>query len=644
MHTHTKSAEWFLAAMNVDETILKRRTGAFESLQKLKKESEALVYRIYDSYIDYLAGKKIGGFKITAESGTNEIQQIVHDFYQKHFLIFVSNEIKNENLKVEKVKFNGSTIVKVQQYLDGIMMVDKKWTIIFDKNGYLCCVTSKPADPKTITISRVPQIDQKKALENIIVADIPVFNGRTIQPEDRFDFKLGFLGNKNQLIWFVEYRNSKKINLFRNYIVDAHKGSVTCINDMCSHGLKTIPVQHYSHPDGIKDSTHSFATSDINVDTFELEIGSVKADVYTMQRLGSGRARIWNAKPVGSDPTPLFSRSISFLEDYFTKGPLDTDDHVFNEQQTYYWAQVLKTKVDEWGREINDYGHYPVDDGRDVNVEIVVNGSAEMEIYWDSNSDTGPVTNPDGVCMHGYCNTMAERSWFLDYPGTGSTVPAVFFFNSMGNQNSPQFFGKEYSGSYSIIAHEIGHFISWQYGGWSGPLGELGGSLNEGHSMVIAALLGKQNWSSLDYSKSDYVTTGGGDISGSQWSYHPIGSAALKYSSMDAINSNRYYIAMPFVQAMWQLMNNKDVNGDKIWKTPEAAISNTADLFMYSLYHFTYDNEMTWDKLCYGLMHYMYDRITDRKEKEPLEGYDSWCAVYKVFADYDLFSKCINSP
>src|SRR5262249_41772808 len=161
--------------------------------------------------------------------------------------------------------------------------------------------------------------------------------------------------------------------------------------------------------------------------------------------------------------------------------------------------------------------------------------------------------------------------------------------------------------------------------------------------MVMAALLGKQTWPSMDYSESDYVTTGGNGPSGSQWSYHVIGSAALKYSSMDAVNDNKYYIAWPFVQAMWQLMNNKDVNDDKIWKTDDAAISNTADFFMYSLYNFTEDSGMTWDKVCYDLIVYMYERITEGREKEPLDNFDSWCAVYKVFGDYDLFSKCINS-
>jgi hypothetical protein len=246
--------------------------------------------------------------------------------------------------------------------------------------------------------------------------------------------------------------------------------------------------------------------------------------------------------------------------------------------------------------------------------------------------------------MHGYCNTNAERSWFLDHPGSGDTVPAVFFFNSAGNSTSPQFFGPEYSGSYAIIAHEVGHFVSWQYGGWSGPAEtNLGRSLNEGHSMVLAALLGKQTWPAMDYTSSANVTTGA-RISGAQWAYHAIGSAALKYSTMDASTDDPYYMAWPFVQAMWQLMNNKDVSGARIWKTDAAAITNTADLIMYSLFNYTHDTTMTWDRLCLDLTVYIYDRITSGIEKEPLDGYQSYCAVYNVLADYALLTRCINSP
>ena len=177
-----------------------------------------------------------------------------------------------------------------------------------------------------------------------------------------------------------------------------------------------------------------------------------------------------------------------------------------------------------------------------------------MEDDWSSDGSTG--------CMHGYFRSTAPRGWFSGHPSAASTVPAVFLFNSSGNSTSPQFFGPELSSSYSIVAHEVGHYISWQYGGWSGPAGtELARSLNEGHSMVLAALLGKQHFSALEYDESEYVTTGS-KTAGEQWSHFVYGQTPLRYSAMDCVDDDAYYVAWPFVQAMWRLMNNMGPDGD----------------------------------------------------------------------------------
>jgi len=386
-------------------------------------------------------------------------------------------------------------------------------------------------------------------------------------------------------------------------------------------GTATIPVTHYSHPGGVMDSSGRTMTSDITVD--------VAGNSFSLQRLGPGRSRIWNAKSVGADPRPLFSQTTSFQSGYFTKQPGSTADDVFNEQQTYYWAQALKTRIDEWGREPNHYGHYPVDPARAVNVEIVVNGDASMEPYWKKGRRV----------QHGYFN-LAPRAWFSDHPGSAPEVPAVFFFNSAGNAGSPQFFGPEHSSSYSVIAHELGHFISYQYGDWQGPEGtSLGGSLGEGFSMVLPALLGKAKFgASLGYEESAFVTTGGDG----QWSHHAYGTTALKYSDMDATSPAYYEVAWPFVQAMWQLVNNLDAGGDPVWGSDAAAIDNTADLFMYALHAYTANVTMTWDKLCQGLLAYCAGRIERGIEKEPLPA--SWWGVGGVFTQHGLLSPCQNMP
>ena len=68
---------------------------------------------------------------------------------------------------------------------------------------------------------------------------------------------------------------------------------------------------------------------------------------------------------------------------------------------------------------------------------------------------------------------------------------------------------KEFSASYSIIAHEVGHFISWTYGYWPGSISCMKTSLNEGMSMALPAVWGKARpKSSLAYTDSAKVTTG----------------------------------------------------------------------------------------------------------------------------------------
>ena len=159
--------------------------------------------------------------------------------------------------------------------------------------------------------------------------------------------------------------------------------------------------------------------------------------------------------------------------------------------------------------------------------------------------------------------------------------------------------------------------------------------------MVLAALLGKQYFGALDYEESEYVTTGS-KTGGRQWSHYVYGTAPLEYIAMDCVDDDAYYVAWPFVQAMWRLMNNRGPEGQPIWGSDDAAIANTADLFMYSLHTFTADSTMTWDKVCLGLLARLYDRISDGTEQEPLA--DTYCDVYSVFKQHELLSRCVNSP
>jgi hypothetical protein len=622
-----QAAAWLQLRIDHDDTAFRRRSGAGEALKRLREASEALVHRVGGDHVDLLLGRRIGGATLSAARDRYAVQAFVDGFYREHGALFSAAAPAAGALRVERVRPGSPTVAEVQQYVDAIPVADARWTLVFDRAGHLTQVTGAPFDPARLTAARRPPISAEEAvrLAKTAVSDDDVEATATLAIEGRTD----------RLVWTVELKGITRPSLFGAVEVDAHQRTVSVRKDRCEHGLIAIPVKHYSHPSGIKDSSASTITSDINVDsavTTPPKPNLPSFEFFSLQRIGSGRARIWNASGDGSQP--IFTRTISDQKSYFTKAPGSTSTKVFNEQQTYFWAQTLKTHVDEWGREPNAYGHHPVDASRAINVDIVVNGDANMEDDWSSDGSTG--------CMHGYFRSTAPRDWFSGHPSSSSTVPAVFLFNSAGNSASPQFFGPELSSSYSIVAHEVGHFISWQYGSWTGPSGtELARSLNEGHSMVLAALLGKQHFSALSYEESEYVTTGS-KTAGEQWSHFVYGQTPLRYSAMDCVGDDAYYIAWPFVQAMWRLMNNKGPDGDPIWGSDAAAIANTADLFMYSLHTFTSDSTMTWDKLSLGLLARLYDRISDGTEQEPLA--NTYCDVYSVLSQHALLTRCLNSP
>src|SRR5262249_7865461 len=162
-------------------------------LQALKANSGAVVYRIQDSSVDYLAGQKIGGVKIEPGAVSSQMLDVVRLFYKTYFLLFVSTEIKSGDLQIQKQKVNGTTVLKVQQYADGIRILDKQWTIVFDRDGYISRVTSRPADPRSLSVNRTPAINQSAAIAQILQADKALSGNGAVQSTDRFSFELCLL-------------------------------------------------------------------------------------------------------------------------------------------------------------------------------------------------------------------------------------------------------------------------------------------------------------------------------------------------------------------------------------------------------------------------------------------------------------------
>jgi hypothetical protein len=614
-----------------------------ETLNLLQKNSGQFILKVARDKMTFIAGERIGGIQIQKTQDAKSLVATAAKYFEKFGALYGIETPLPGPLKVERVKQNAQTNIKVQQFVDELPVLDARFTMIFDEAGYLQQVTGCPFGADDLKIDCKPSVTQNDAIRAVIKALEKKRDkvGRPIK-EDQFqiEHRLGILGRQQRLVWVIELTGFVEIGLSKDAQVDAHTGEVITIESCCVDGTRMIPVTHYQHHDGVLNSTGDTRDVDINVNTEERRVFwpfffFIPERRFSLQRLGSGRSRIWNAEYNGTSHPPSFTRTWTrwanifspryWSTDLFTQPPGGHASKVFNEQQTYYYSQLLKTYADQWGRRPNSYSHYPVNDDRAVNVEIVVNANATMEGSWCGVS-----------VMHGCFARNVPVDWFDNYPEDKERVPTVFLYNSSGNSTSPQYFGPEDSSSYSIIAHEVGHFISWQYGGWQGPTGtSIGGSLNEGFSMVFPALVGKKRWPELDYTDSIEVTTGS-FISGSQWPHHVPGTPALQYSSLNCTD-NAYHLAWPFTQAMWNLIHNQDKNGDPIWATQEAAINNTADMFMYALYNYTEDSMMTWDRLSVGMVAYMWLHLHIQEGVLP----ESLIRVIDVFDAHGLFDECL---
>jgi hypothetical protein len=530
-----------------DPRVSRLRPEVDEGLRRLRDTTEVLVPRIRGDRVEQVFGCRIGGVRLGARRDVAATQAYVDAFYAAYGVVFGAGTLGLGELRVMRVRPGPPTAVDVQQHLAGVPVLGARWTLLFDHHGDLSQVTGAPVDPTRLQVAIAPTVAAEDAVQ------VALRYERRQPGEVAARASLVVDGASRRLLWAVRIRARRNPEHAATVYVDAHSGEVSRRASTLDRSVETrdIPVTHYSHPGGAIDSTGHLATHTINIDAAVIAPPPKVPNPppteirYSLQRLGPGRTRIWNAKQVGLDTEPVFEQTVSTDRRYFTKTPGNTSTWVFNEQQTYFWAQTLKSAVDRWGREPNAYGHYPVDPARAVMVEVVVNGDACMEEAWGSSVN------------HGFFLDDAPGTWFGR--DANDEVPSVYLFNSAGNAGSAHFFGPERSSSYAIVAHEVGHFISWQYGNFDGPSGTvIGRSLREGFSMVLPLLFGKEHFGgAFGYADSGYETNT---------------KAPLQHTALDGQAGNPYTLATPFAQAMWRLMNDLDINGRPIWGAPTSRV------------------------------------------------------------------------
>ena len=539
--------------------------------------------------------------------------------------------------------------IRLDQYHSGLLVEDGGVALRFLPNGQLHSMWGTPHSALDLPTDVTAQLSQGTA-ETVAVQQVaPLLVGTPYATGLVPRAELVIEAEPGRLLWLVGVTHPDAIGVDYAVRIDAVSGAVLVVDSNVDEGtvVKKIPVRYFVHLRGQKDDTtfadnpHTSLTS-INVNVEEFLNGTLC--LVRLHRLGAGRSRVWSGRQVTgnfNDPHFVFSSTLIDCDDvesasYFKQRPdssflfnvVDTRDQ-FNEQQIYVWAQKLKTQVDKWGRAPGgEFFHYPVEDGKDENFEIVVNAPAAAEQAWCG----GGVQHG---CIKNNCGS-ACASWFALET---FTPHIVFFFNDPSNSSSPQFIGQELSSSYSIVAHEVGHTISWQYGRPRSESVKARRSRSEGWSMALPAIWGKNRWTgSLEYDESSDVTTGGEANTGNQWMHHTAGNAE-RFDTQDCENADPYRLAWPWVQAMWELANNLNAEtGQPVWSSSSNAVANTADFLMAAMYDLADSTSATWREVAWANVTHQMARLALGKEKGVTAA--SQNRTISIFAHHGLLQKC----
>jgi hypothetical protein len=544
--------------------------------------------------------------------------------------------------------------IRLEQYHQGVRIHDGGFALRFLENGRLHSMWGSPYSALELPADVTPQISESLANATAIGEVAAILSGSPYATGLTAAAELVVEGATAGLQWSIHVRHPNALGVDYAVRIDALTGNVLAVVNDVDEGsvVQPIEIRSFRHKAGEKDDrtfptlaqNPLLSTPAININTTPIQVfpGLFLCQVR-LQRLGAGRARMWNGNlNTGTDEDPVFGYSSTWTlcpavpaVSYFEQRPRQTfpfltfdNNDQFNEQQVYVWAQRLKTQVDNWGRRQGQgIQYYPVVDGRDENFEIVVNLPASAEPV-----HCGSVMHG---CVRNNCGS-ACGSWFQ---GQTSSPHIVFFFNNTSNSSSPQFVGTELSSTYSIVAHEVGHTISWQYGRPTSDGINARRSRSEGWSMAFPAVWGKSRWtSSLAYDESINVTTGGKAGTGHQWEHH-TSSTLERYDQMDCEDANPYRLAWPWMQAMWEMANNRNEDtGFSIWTGSQNAVDNTGDFLMNSIYNLGDSNDATWQDVAANMYIYQFYRIWLGKEKGG--SYPSWTQVVQILEHHGLLDEC----
>lgn len=606
-------------------------------LARMQEESEQLLIQHHDGKVTALTGTRIGKSKLKSQK-TEPAQKYVLEFFRDHadFFGLEKEQITAQNLKVENVLFNGYTVVKIQQYHLGFQLFDARFTMIFQPAGELGFLSGCPFPMSDLPKELKAEVSEKEAVE---VARGAVAKGKSEPVAKYFEpeyieaqLDVGLVAGSGVLVYRVLIGSARYLSALMEVLVNALTGDYDMTSDACQAYKTMIPVRASNHANGRLDVNAGYQIYGLIIDAYERR-NQFSGDLeyqFSLQALENGGIRTWNHRM----ETDKFDRTRTGFgsddtTDLFTLEPDSGNDinNVFNEQQAFMWGETLRFRMYSWGHRTpgvsagSQLTRYPVRSGRDRTVEVVLNVRDEYE---------------ETLCgvpvRHGCFVSNLSDSWFSGANHPEGSYPAVVMFSNPQSTGSRHFHGPQQTPDYWILTHELGHFYSWQYGGWIGSNAERAGTLNEGHSNALAALFAK----SFAPHARNISTTANNDF----WDALNPELTLEDYQVVGCTSANKYEEARPFVQMMWRLANNYGIDGDPIWASDEDAMFNAQDLFMMSMFTMTDDSSISWDK--YGM--FFWYVMTSRKNNGIAQGYrgddQSIAQVTACALEHGLFAPC----
>lgn len=266
-------------------------------------------------------------------------------------------QLQPEALTLETVRQTDRLSFDLQQRSAGLEVTQGLLIVSFDVQGRLQSIVGRLVPQGDLPAVLTPTLSAAEVGAHAMAGAAP--GSQLVDARLRIDVARGGLVYDARVLG----RTQDEVR-----VVDASTGEILTTDEQIAHlESERIRMRYYYHPGGSRTLDSQAFTSPL-VDIPVINTSWGRLCVYQLQRDRVGGLRIWNGKGITAS-TPEFSRP-QFLRrcgdtsGVFDVAPDSSSDDRFNQQQTYLWAERFADAVDDWGRQANRYGHYPMDTNR----------------------------------------------------------------------------------------------------------------------------------------------------------------------------------------------------------------------------------------------------------------------------------------